>query len=563
MNCDIARKNRVGNAQLLALAAMVLLTICGAKAARAQYFPDDRNSCRSCHVDARNKTDFCELFEATIYERDDKHGKAFFLLHESDPSDPQKGQAKRDLVRQILGFDMREAFADARYTRLKEPSDEETTRKVDTVKACLRCHATWPAAADVQFPKQAPVALELGVSCQACHGPGLKWNVTHYLPPHAWRVVTPEAKASLGFTDVRSPATKAQLCAGCHVGSMVEKRLVKHEWYAAGHPPLPSFELASFAAQMPMHWKPLAAKQNFTFRDGTLLRDDSGIAPNLRALVDAGIPGEAIKANYLEANLPGAPAAASALPHTKDAIVAGASVLTSYVQLVGDYAALAVDDKAAWPELALYDCAACHHELRSGLAAQSRPKRSHTPGRPPLATWPTALAQLAAQQAAGDDAASARDRWSRIERQLLQLDRATTDRPFGDPAAMRAASQSLAAALRQLANDAALARYDEAAVRKALEVLTDPDRYETRDFYTARQAAWAIREIAKDLGAETERLFFRGAEDPLALSLPSGQTRGVMDNLSRWLPAAAKYDAQWFREELKNVRVMSTPRGGE
>ena len=74
-------------------AAMLALGI--AAPALAQYFPDDRNSCRSCHVDERNRTDFCELFEAAIYEKDDKHAKAFYLLHESDPRDPQKGQAKR------------------------------------------------------------------------------------------------------------------------------------------------------------------------------------------------------------------------------------------------------------------------------------------------------------------------------------------------------------------------------------------------------------------------------------------------------------------------------------
>jgi hypothetical protein len=28
-----------------------------------------------------------------------------------------------------------------------------------------------------------------------------------------------------------------------------------------------------------------------------------------------------------------------------------------------------------------------------------------------------------------------------------------------------------------------------------------------------------------------------------------------MDNLSRWLPAAAKYDAAWFRDELKATRA--------
>src|SRR5262245_5239783 len=102
-----------------ALQALTLLwmftTVPGA---RGQYFPDDRNSCRSCQVGARNKTGFCHLFEATLDEGDDKHAKALFLLHESDPSDPRKGEAKRELVKQILGFELREAFADAGYTRL-------------------------------------------------------------------------------------------------------------------------------------------------------------------------------------------------------------------------------------------------------------------------------------------------------------------------------------------------------------------------------------------------------------------------------------------------------------
>src|SRR5439155_12067989 len=123
---------------------------------------------------------------------------------------------------------------------------------------------------------------------------------------------------------------------------------------------------------------------------------------------------------------------------------------------------------------------------------------SHTPGRPPLATWPTALAQLAAHQAAGYDPAQAKAGWSPIEKQLLQLDRATTDRPFGDPAAMRDAASSLAAALGELAMSAGSTRFDDAAAGKAIELLTSPESYETNDFYTARQASWAIREIAKD-----------------------------------------------------------------
>jgi hypothetical protein len=39
------------------------------------------------------------------------------------------------------------------------------------------------------------------------------------------------------------------------------------------------------------------------------------------------------------------------------------------------------------------------------------------------------------------------------------------------------------------------------------------------------------------------------------LDLPSGQARSVMQNLHRWLPAAADYDPAWFENELKAVRA--------
>ena len=137
MNGHVGMPLLIRPMRLVALAVVIVALLNGGRSAQAQYFPDDRISCRSCHVDTKNKTDFCELFEATIYERDDKHGKAFYLLHETDASDPQRGQAKRDLVRQILGFDLREAFADAGYTRLIEGGDETTRQKVATVKACM------------------------------------------------------------------------------------------------------------------------------------------------------------------------------------------------------------------------------------------------------------------------------------------------------------------------------------------------------------------------------------------------------------------------------------------
>ena len=69
------------------------------------------------------------------------------------------------------------------------------SRKVQTVVACLRCHATWPAEA--QSPQQPPVQLNLGVSCQACHGAGQKWFFAHQLSPYLWRVVAADEKARL------------------------------------------------------------------------------------------------------------------------------------------------------------------------------------------------------------------------------------------------------------------------------------------------------------------------------------------------------------------------------
>ena len=54
-------------------------------------------------------------------------------------------------------------------------------------------------------------------------------------------------------------------------------------------------------------------------------------------------------------------------------------------------------------------------------------------------------------------------------------------------------------------------------------MLTDPPQLHANDFYSARQTAWAIRQIAKDLKSpEADRLFLSGNDDPLCLELPSG-----------------------------------------
>ena len=58
-------------------------------------------------------------------------------------------------------------------------------------------------------------------------------------------------KRALGWRDTKNLATRADLCATCHVGT--DRADVNHDLIAAGHPRL-SFELGSFVATMPPHW---------------------------------------------------------------------------------------------------------------------------------------------------------------------------------------------------------------------------------------------------------------------------------------------------------------------
>jgi mono/diheme cytochrome c family protein len=521
--------------------------------AQGQYIATE-SRCIQCHITAPVPSDFLRLAPGTIWEVDDKHNRAFWLLHETNPASPDAGAEKRTLVARILGFELPEAFADGGYQRLKDSNDSETVRKVTLVKSCLRCHATWPKQAEATHQLEPPVPLASGVSCQACHGPG-----NRYFLPHgsmSWRLVTPEGKRGLDFYDVRTTTSKARLCASCHVGDVDEGKFVTHAWYAAGHPPLPSFELATLEAAMPAHWTSLKEKR-------FLLRDRPAAALQMASyraeLAAERIQPEHIRDSYLDANFPDANTSGlkplEDLHRAKNAIVAGVIALEAYTRLIAEHTRPQSEDGGyRGPEFALYDCAACHHRLQNDLGSASRPKRASPPGRPPLARWPKLLTQLAALQAAGYDPEAAKTHWSLVEQPLSRLERATTERPFGSPAAMHRAANELAEALKKLADDAANTRYDPGAVRAAAQWLTTPGNIELNDYATARQAAWTLRQLALDLDyGDAQTLFANASADPLHLALPRGQQERVMDNLPAWLSAAAAYDASWFKRELEAV----------
>src|SRR5579885_1795808 len=115
--------------------------------------------------------------------------------------------------------------------------------KAEEAPKCLVCHALYTT------PDQRgrPFEISEGVSCENCHGPASGW-----LGPHTTRDWTHEKSVALGMYDARSVIHRTEKCLECHLGT--KEKFVDHEMIAAGHPDL-YFELDSFSAVMPRHWK--------------------------------------------------------------------------------------------------------------------------------------------------------------------------------------------------------------------------------------------------------------------------------------------------------------------
>ncbi len=108
---------------------------------------------------------------------------------------------------------------------------------------CLACHTLFvsPEKKGREFD------ISEGVTCENCHGPASGW-----LGPHTLRNSKHEQNVALGLHDLQNLETRTRQCLTCHLGTADKN--VDHELIAAGHPDL-VFELDSYQAVMPMHWK--------------------------------------------------------------------------------------------------------------------------------------------------------------------------------------------------------------------------------------------------------------------------------------------------------------------
>jgi hypothetical protein len=165
----------------------------------------------SCHGSVRPRTEtHIQQNEYSTWVTQDKHARAFAVL--SNP------------VSERIG----------RILKIGKPSE---------APKCLACHALYTS------PEQRGRAFEMsdGVSCESCHGPASSW-----LGPHTTHDWPHEKSVQLGMYDTRDLIKRTERCLTCHMGS--REKFVDHEMIAAGHPDL-VFELDSFCAVMPRHWK--------------------------------------------------------------------------------------------------------------------------------------------------------------------------------------------------------------------------------------------------------------------------------------------------------------------
>jgi hypothetical protein len=509
---------RIGPKVRRAVAVLFVPLLCWAPAARGQ---DDKAEpvgkfdgaveCRRCHT--RPKADdtpslsFVFLTEYAVWKTEDKHAQAYAVL---------KNQRSQNI---------------GKLLNVKDVTLAEV--------GCINCHgmAALKKAAGEDFTPQD------GVSCAGCHGASSQWLTAHIRA--SWRKKTPEEKEKLGMVNLRDPVRRAELCMSCHVGNAAEGKVVTHAMFAAGHPPLPPFEVATFSQNMPQHWrdpqdvpffKALRALADET-ATGEKAREEA-----LRKVLASTRPEKArVPLIEVRSYLRDYPTAAAARETLQSYPVAGMDTNRTRLALAGNLTAFRetmrlVADRALgttrgpaekiWPELLLHfpdepdlepptarlaaarwaevalahtDCYACHHDLATPGFRQQRgfgyrlpdgTLTRLTPGRPPVRSWSLPLLgpSLSHLGKGGTDFAS-------LTAGLEGLNQACDERPFGEPDKVGRAAQALAGWCDGVLKEARTGRPAKADLAVLLRQLAQFAADNYLDYESARQVA-AVFQVA-------------------------------------------------------------------
>ena len=357
--------------------------------------------------------------------------------------------------------------------------------KAEEASKCLACHALYTSA------EQRGRAFEIseGVSCESCHGPASAW-----LGPHTTRDWPHERSVALGMHDTRNVIHRAEKCLECHLGA--KEKSVDHEMIAAGHPDL-FFELDSFSAVMPRHWK---------------------------------VPRE---------SAPGKPAEDEAWVGMRDWSTGQAVELRAGMErLIWRVKGERPDKKDEWPEYSELSCIACHHAL--GPAKDSwRQEHGYIGRRPGDPAWNSsryAVFRLLAKQV---DSANGQE----LDRQVLTVsDEMSKLNP--DRSAIAAAASAAATLAQRIAERLATMPYDQAIVLRMLQRISDDAEYiSLADERAAEQAAMAM-----------DSLYIAYSRD--AKPANADEVRAAINGLFQQLENPSAYNADQFASALRRIRAI-------
>lgn len=392
----------------------------------------------SCHGGPEAGNHDVQSFAATLWATRDPHAKAYETLHTP--------RSRR--MATLLG--------------VGEPH---------RARQCLMCHSM-QAERETALP---PDTLADGVSCGSCHGDATRWLASHQLP--AWKAMTREERAELGYRDLADVASRARSCIPCHVGD--DSREVGHDLIAAGHPRL-AFEFSAFQRLWPRHWSPHGKAESRT--DFAERSWAAGQAETLAAT-----------ARLLAARA----------GRTAAEIEAGGSVHGI------DFAEL--------------DCYACHRALSPErvAAATAGPFRNPAPGVPSWQPWSVSAARLVAlaidDPATAALGAAAADVRGAFGATWSDGDRATLDRVAARAAALE---QTANAAARRIASQPVVVLD---APPDAIDGTIAGNRPEWR-FWDAAAQIYLLMEATRDGGPARVGPNLSGGR-------AAANTRGALDEL--------------------------------
>ena len=357
--------------------------------------------------------------------------------------------------------------------------------KAEEAPKCLACHALNPA------PEQRGRAFEIseGVSCENCHGPASAW-----LGPHATRAWPHEKSVATGMHDTRDVIHRTEKCLECHLGA--RNQFVDHQMIAAGHPDL-YFELDSFSAVMPRHWK---------------------------------VPRE---------SEPGKPAEDAAWVGVREWSAGQAVQLRAAMErLTWRARNERTDKKDVWPEYSELSCFACHHAL--GAAKDSwRQEHGYVGRRPGDPAWNSsryAVFRLLAKQI---DSANAQE----LDRQLLAVSEEMS-KLNPDRNAVASAASAAAPLAQRIAERLATMQYGQAvALRMLQRISDDAENIALADERAAEQAAMAI-----------DSLYVAYSKD--AKPANAAEVRAAINELFQQLENPSAYNADQFASLLRRIHTL-------